>query len=84
MWLRPIPRSATQMQTLTQRVIREGNGDCLELMVHSSELMPGGSPYFKTDEAIENMYRMIEDYFRYVSDLGYTGKLLKNYSDKGE
>lgn len=82
-WLRPIPKSAKQMKTLTQRVIQEDNNDYLEMMIHSSELMPGGSPYFKTQEDIENMYRMIEDYFRYVSDLGYTGELLKNFSIKG-
>lgn len=78
-WLRPIPSSARLMQILTQQVIQEGNAACLEFMVHSSELMPGGSPYFKTKEDIENMYLMIERYFQYVSDLGYTGSLLKDF-----
>ncbi len=83
MWLRPILDSAAYMQTLTQRVIREDGGDCLEFMVHSSELMPGASPYFKTKEDIENMYVILENYFVYVSSLGYTGCTLQDIVIKG-
>ena len=39
------------------------NWPCVELMLHSSELMPGGSPYFPHEEDIEKLYRDIEDIF---------------------
>ena len=80
-WLRPIPGSAALMQALTKRVHQEDCSNYLEFMVHSSELMPGGSPYFKTREDIENMYLVIEHYFKYISELGYKGRLLQDFSD---
>jgi hypothetical protein len=36
-------------------------------MLHSSELMPGGSPYNPTPESIEHLYRRLENLFKIVS-----------------
>jgi hypothetical protein len=33
---------------------------------HSSELMPGGSPYNKTPESIEDLYERLEGFFTYL------------------
>lgn len=79
-WLRPIWHSIKQMQLLTRRVIAEGNGDYLEFMIHSSELMPGGSSYFADAEAVETLYGIMETYFQYVSDLGYQGQTLQMFA----
>ncbi|MBQ3252735.1 MAG: hypothetical protein IJB02_05815 [Oscillospiraceae bacterium] len=81
MWLRPIRLSAEPMKRLSERVIKEGNGEYLEFMIHSSELMPGGSIYFKTPEVIERMYEVLDSYFAYVSQMGYCGKTLQEYAD---
>ena len=82
LWLRPISKSLELMKLLTHRVIREGNDEYLEFMVHSSELMPGGSVYFKTAEEIEQLYEQVESFFGYVSSLGYTGTTMKQYAQE--
>ena len=48
-------------------------------MVHSSELMPGGSPYFKNDKEIENLYEDMELLFSKIVLMGYKGLTLKEY-----
>ena len=35
-------------------------------MIHSSELMPGGSPYFKTEKAIRDLNNALEEMFGYL------------------
>jgi hypothetical protein len=40
---------------------------CVELMVHSSELMPGGSPNFPNSAAIERLYASLEVLFEDLS-----------------
>jgi hypothetical protein len=35
----------------------------MEFMLHSSELMPGGSPTFRTQSDIERLYRALEALF---------------------
>lgn len=83
-WLRPIRQSAEPMKKLTQKVIAEGNGDYLEFMIHSSELMPGGSIFFKNAEEVEVLYRVMDEYFAYVTELGYCGKTLQEFAAEQE
>ena len=68
-WLRPVHMTLDNLKALTTNVMREKECDHLEFMIHSSELMPGGSPYFKTEEDVERMFVMMEKYFDYVSKL---------------
>ena len=81
-WLRPIRNCVEPMKMLTQKVIREEGGTYLEFMIHSSELMPGGSPYFRDAAAVEQLYKILEDYFTYISHLGYEGETLKAFAGK--
>ena len=83
-WLRPICHSVAPMKELTEKVIREGNEEYLEFMIHSSELMPGGSTYFKDEESVEKLYGVMQQYFDYVSDLGYIGQTLQEFRNNGE
>ena len=86
-WLRPATATVEEMLWLCSKVDKDINVDYLEFMIHSSELMPGGSPYFKDDCAIENLYMKIEKVFEYVQDLGYEGITMidycNNFKDKG-
>ena len=77
-WLRPIRHSVRPMIELTEKVLREGNDDYLEFMIHSSELMPGGSIFFKTEEAVETLYETMDQYFSYVKALGFQAGLLRD------
>ena len=53
--------------------------DYIMFMIHSSELMPMGSPYFKTQEEVEKLYDTIEFIFKYLCNLGYKGITLRDY-----
>ncbi len=51
----------------------------LELTLHSSELMPGGSPTFRTEEDIESLYRSLRIFFEHVCRLGAVSMTLGEY-----
>lgn len=55
------------------------NNDYIMFMIHSSELMPCGSPNFKTQEDIDKLYVVIDEIFTYVSNYGYEGITLRDY-----
>lgn len=78
-WLRPATQSLDTMVALIDRVSSEPDSNYLEFMIHSSELMPKGSPYFKTAESIEMLYNTMYKLFKYVSKKGYEGTTLKEY-----
>jgi len=59
---------------------RAGNDPYLMFMIHSSELMPGGSPYFVDDESVEAMYNDLERLFVELSR-DYAGISLGRYAD---
>lgn len=52
-WLRPNGTNLEQMIYIVQKYKK---ADYLEFMIHSSELMPGGSPTFKNQADIEKLY----------------------------
>lgn len=78
-WLRPAQSSLNDMKKLVDIFSNNEKCNYLEFMVHSSELMPGGSPYFPTKESIERMYRNMADIFDYIKNKGYEGCTLKKY-----
>ena len=49
-------------------------------MIHSSELMPGGSPYAKTESAVEETYRRLERVFQYLKNQEILGTTAKTYA----
>ncbi len=81
MWLRPIKLSKPYLERITDTVCNEGS-DFLEFMIHSSELMPGGSPYFKTDEDIETLFELMDWYFMRISQMGFHGEGLTDYANR--
>ena len=78
-WLRPATQSLQMMKALIDIVSKEHDSNYLEFMIHSSELMPGGSPYFKDKESIERLYTSMEHIFKYVQIMGYKGMTLHEY-----
>lgn len=52
-WLRP---NGANLKDMLYIVDKTRNRDYIEFMLHSSELMPGGSPTFKTKQSIEKLY----------------------------
>ena len=78
-WLRPATSSLEEMKALVNKIDKESCCDYLEFMVHSSELMPGGSPYFLDNKSIEHLYQTMESLFEYVRQKGYQGITLEEY-----
>ncbi|CAK8740281.1 hypothetical protein SODG_003724 [Sodalis praecaptivus] len=61
-WLRPAGGNAAQMCQVAAQSLAAGS-DYVEFMLHSSEFMPGGSPTFKDEAAIERLYHDLEMLF---------------------
>lgn len=78
-WLRPSSSSLQELVRLCNKVSKEPNTDYLEFMIHSSELMPGGSPYFKSSSSVEKLYNTIEAMFKQLENLGFKGVTLEEY-----
>lgn len=76
-WLRPNGRNLRAMVGLAEQVRAEG-GDYLELMLHSSELMPGGSPAFPREADIERLYGDLEALFAAIGG-AFRGATLAEY-----
>ncbi|GKX50847.1 deacetylase [Budvicia aquatica] len=65
-WLRPKGNNVEEMKFVAQQCLDEGK-NYVEFMLHSSEFMPGGSPTFKDDTSIEQLYRDLEELFEWLS-----------------
>lgn len=72
------------MHRITNEIARRYNAaendvDYLEFMLHSSELMPGGSPYFPDEDSINRLYQINDSVFSYAKAKGYSGITLHEY-----
>ena len=82
-WLRPKNRAdnLSDMLYLAEKISSEKKADYLMFMLHSSELMPGGSPNFKSEESIENLYSNLKGLFNTVSQK-YYGVSFRDYYEE--
>ena len=76
-WLRHRGANLKSMLSIVQRAARNKHS-YLEFMLHSSELMPGGSPTFVTKESIEHLYRDLEVLFCHIAPY-FKGATLTEY-----
>lgn len=72
-WLRPALYKNYEME----RIIALNTTNINEFMMHSSELMPGGSPYFVTEEDVERLYERLDEFFAFVRK-SHEGKTLSD------
>lgn len=79
-WLRPVIQTVDEMKQLMQECEKDGI-DYVEFMIHSSELMAGGSPYGKTENEVEGCYQRMEEVFAYANKQAYKGISLRDYYD---
>lgn len=78
-WLRPSLNNLREMKKLLDVLYKENI--YAEFMLHSSELMPGGSPWFNNSGKIEQLYSNIIGIFDYARALGFEGMSLKEYAE---
>lgn len=76
-WLRPASSSISEMKWCIRK--NPNHDDYVEFMIHSSELMPSGSPYFLNEESIRDLYDSMERVFSYARRKGYEGCTLEEY-----
>lgn len=82
-WLRPNGRNLRRMTGLVDQVVGEG-APVIEFMLHSSELMPGGSPAFASEDRIETLYKHLDALFAHIASVGAVGMTLAEYRQVGE
>lgn len=78
-WLRP---ALSSLRDMIRIIDCSNNSNYVEFMIHSSELMPGGSPYFKEESDIERLFDTMESLFIYAKEKGYITKTLGQYYDE--
>jgi hypothetical protein len=61
-WMRPTQWNRRFLIELLRRA-RGGNAPYVQFMLHSSELMPGGSPTFRNAASVEKLYEDLEALF---------------------
>lgn len=77
-WLRPNGKNIDDMM----EIVNNAKKNCvnyIEFMLHSSELMPGGSPTFSSSEDIELLYSHLEQLFETISTKGFNAATLSEF-----
>lgn len=78
-WLRIFSNSKkSDWQNIYQSAV-VNNLPALQFMIHSSELMPAGSPYAKTEAAVDFIYLQLEEMFKFFQANNLSGKTLTNF-----
>lgn len=65
-WLRPYPHMTVERLKRVAALARRAGAPVLNLTLHSSELMPGGSPYNRTEASIENLFARMEGFLSFL------------------
>lgn len=73
-WLRPALFDNQEMLKL----VKKNKTNVCEFMMHSSEFMPGGSPYFSTESDIEDLFSKLDEFFS-IMYKHYKGVTLKEF-----
>lgn len=81
-WLRPRGENVGDMLDIL-RVARSRKSGYVEFMLHSSELMPGGSPRFPSAVSVERLYRHLEVLFETASKY-FSGQTLAEFRQNYE
>ncbi len=77
LWLRPDGRNRRSMLKILETAVQDGR-DYVEFMLHSSELMPGGSPRFRSEARIERLYDDLHAVFETARNR-FAGMTLSEY-----
>ena len=77
-WLRPNGRNGSALLKLLNKAL-DKRRTYVELMLHSSELMPGGSPYFLDERSIEQLYADLDAVFSAATH-SYRGATLLEFA----
>lgn len=79
-WLRPFPRMTVERLQRVVDTARVLQLPVIELMLHSSELLPGGSPYNRKAADVDEVFARLNGLFRYLRAIEVTGCTLSAYA----
>lgn len=80
-WLRPSYSKLDDMLWLAARLI-ENQAPVANLIFHSSELLPGGSPYNRTEADVERFYGDLEEVLRFFAERGVEGRTFREFHEE--
>jgi len=78
-WFRPYPWTSVETLKMVADYVIERCMPVLQLTFHSSELLPGGSPYFKDEASVELLFDRIRQIFVHVRNRGVKSSSLSDY-----
>ncbi len=79
-WFRPYPRMSAKQLISVFELARDAGLPAVEMMFHSSELMPGGSPYNPDEAAIELLFEKLETVFARLQANGCRGRTITEFA----
>jgi hypothetical protein len=65
-WCRIFPETTVRDLKAVYEAARAEKLSALVFMIHSSELMPGGSPYAKNKAAVERTYAVLSEFLTFL------------------
>jgi hypothetical protein len=68
------------MTLLARRILDDGRAPA-NIIFHSSELLPGASPYNATPSDVERFYRDLEALLAYLVEAGATGATFREFRE---
>lgn len=79
-WCRIYPETSLEDLIDVYRAVRKNDTGVMVFMIHSSELMVGGSPYTKDDASVERIYRIFEDFLIFLKKEEVESEMLAEYA----
>lgn len=79
-WFRPHPETPVERLIAVYRAAQAASCDYIEMIFHSSELMPGGSKNTRTPQAIEKVYDLFAQLFDFLAHEHIQSVTLSEYA----
>jgi hypothetical protein len=80
-WFRPFSDMSVARLKAVYETARELELPVIEMMFHSSELMPKGSPHNPTAESVERLYQRLEQILAYLAEQRVEGITLSAFAE---
>ena len=79
-WLRPYPHMTSERLIAVAETARALGLPVLQMMLHSSELLAGASPYTPTPETVDRLFGRLSRVFAHLAAGGVTGVTLTDFA----
>ena len=80
-WLRPSYSKTEDMLFLAKRIVAMRE-PLANIIFHSSELIPGGSPYNATEADVDRFFDSLRELFSFLSGKGVEGRTFREFRDE--